>query len=248
MSLLSATMDSLNYSTTASASAESQHPWETTAFKIALAGWFSLEFVAGALLQSRFGGMVDTSAMTQIRQNVVSCAHCTYAVLSATLLLLSIEPHPEDPSVSFVPNDLVTTVGSGLFAFLTWDLIHMATNMKVYGKEVLEMTVRTRPRDPRCRHPPVLAPTVCPLCARPQLHHGLYMAMMTMNMDSTYYNYCFALLYFGELSTLFLNIRTAYRLLGWAELWASKLFALSFFLARIVLMCAGRCLPRRFPA
>ena len=59
--------------------------------------------------------------------------------------------------------------------------------------------------------------------------------MMLLNGDERSFNYAFPFIYLGELSTLFLNIRTMYKALGREELWVSLCFAISFFVTRILL-------------
>ena len=51
-------------------------------------------------------------------------------------------------------------------------------------------------------------------------------------------NYIFPLLLMAEWSTLLLNIRVIYRLLGKTEMVVSALFALTFFITRIVIFGA----------
>ena len=156
-----------------------------SAFARALAAIYGLECVAHLLLRRGLGA-VSSDVVVQVRQCVVSFGHDVFAVLAATALLLSIEPHPEDASAYYVPPEHIRLVACCLAAFFFWDLLHMLTNLRLYGRDVvLEQGV----------------------------HHVLYMVMMVLNIDATYYNYAFPILYMGELSSLFLNVRIAYRCL-----------------------------------
>jgi len=155
-----------------------------SAFARALAAIYGLECVTHLLLRRGLGS-VSSDVVVQVRQCAVSFGHDVFAVLASTALLLSIEPHPKDASAYYVPPEHLRLVACCLFAFFFWDLLHMLTNLRLYRHVVLEQGV----------------------------HHVLYMLMMMLNIDSTYYNYAFPILYMGELSSLFLNIRAAYRCL-----------------------------------
>lgn len=169
-------------SSTAGWTSGSAQLFTPSAFARALAAIYGLEYVAHLLLRRGLAS-VSPDIVVQVRRCVVSAGHDVFAVLAATTLLLSIEPYPEDTSVYYVPLEHLRLAACCLFAFFFWDLLHMLTNLRLYRNEVLEQGV----------------------------HHVLYMLMILLNIDSTYYNYAFPILYLGELSSLFLNVRIAYR-------------------------------------
>ena len=70
------------------------------------------------------------------------------------------------------------------------------------------------------------------------LHHGVLFVMLWLNHDTLWFNYAFPVMYAGELSTFFLNVRLMYRALGVTELWASVAFAAAFFSALFGLLVA----------
>ena len=70
------------------------------------------------------------------------------------------------------------------------------------------------------------------------LHHGVLFVMLWLNHDTLWFNYAFPVMYAGELSTFFLNVRLMYRALGVTELWASVAFAAAFFTTRVLLFGA----------
>ena len=59
--------------------------------------------------------------------------------------------------------------------------------------------------------------------------------MLWLNRNTLWFNYAFPVMYAGELSTLFLNVRLVYRALGASEQWASIAFAAAFFSTRVLL-------------
>jgi hypothetical protein len=76
------------------------------------------------------------------------------------------------------------------------------------------------------------------------LHHTMFMIIFFVNSDSLWLNYAFPIVYLGETSTLFLNVRIIYRSLGKQEIWVSTCFALTFFLTRVV--CFGLLIVQLF--
>jgi hypothetical protein len=139
----------------------------------------------------------------------VSCLHATFSTVSAAWLI----GHIESPSTfekQFIPGTAVTTVGSVFFAYLLHDLIHNLGFLgKHFGKKRSEQV----------------------------FHHLLFIAMVLMHSSSNEMNFSFPFVYVGELSTVFLDLRFMGKHFGCPSLESActKLFALTFFLTRVVL-------------
>jgi len=153
----------------------------------------------------------------RLRGALVSCVHDLFAVPAAFVLLASIV-HPE-PSAqglfgvgphSYVHFCWLNPVGSMFAGFLIWDLVHYCMYLKIYQSELASQFI----------------------------HHTAFLTMLSLNRGTLPVSYAFPILYFGEISTFFLNIRLIYRNLGWGEKVFSALFAITFFVARILLIGA----------
>ena len=143
----------------------------------------TLELGSHLLLRRTLGSAVLSDTLVQVRQCVICVIHDTFAVVASVAMALQIGAHPEDASAYYVPHQYIRTSGSILLAYFTWDLLHMGTHLRLYRKALPEQAV----------------------------HHLCFMLAMLINADTTWYNYAFPVLYFGELSSVFLNIRQASR-------------------------------------
>lgn len=146
-------------------------------------------------------------ARVRLRQEIISLIHDLYAIPASIFLITSIVPHNEFAVLRHIPLQTLDTVGGVFVAYLLWDLQHLVRHRELFASELIEQLA----------------------------HHGCFFAMMLLNGDERSFNYAFPFIYLGELSTLFLNIRTMYKALGREELWVSLCFAVSFFVTRILL-------------
>ena len=119
-------------------------------FTTALATWYAFELGSHVVLRRVLGDAVPADTVTQVRQCVVSAAHDMFAVVTATLLLLSIGPHPDDANAYYVPLERIAPVACGLFAFFLWDLLHMLFNLHLPCRRPEKRPAR--PRQPRAGH------------------------------------------------------------------------------------------------
>lgn len=171
--------------------------------------YVALELLTRRLLLPRLIPSENNSGTgTKLVGCIASLAHCVFTLVMATAMAANIQTHPDDPSgeALYVPNHLVVLSGAGSVGYLLEDLGHMITNRRVYSGMLREQV----------------------------LHHVVSITMVAINFDCTWYNYALPVLNLGELSTVFLNLRAMSRLLGKKETWASVLFALTFFLSRVL--------------
>ena len=158
---------------------------------------------------------LSEEARTRIRGAVVSCAHDFAAVPAAIFLLLEVV-HPAATSEgplgfgphSYVPLRWLDPVAALFIGFLLWDLIHYVMHSNVYKSELVSQL----------------------------FHHFGFFTMLYINKHTLPINYAFPILYLGEISTFFLNIRLIYRSFGWNELFYSGWFAVTFTVTRVVLI------------
>jgi hypothetical protein len=173
---------------------------------------------AAIFLALRLGAPSLThEAQVRTRGALVSCVHDVVAVPAAFFLLTKIVHPPADTQgpFGFGPHSHVRLcwlepVGAIFIGFLLWDLVHYLMHGRVYHAELLTQL----------------------------LHHSGFFAMLYLNKGTLPLNYAFPILYLGEISTLFLNIRLIYRSFGWPEQLYSALFALAFFVTRVLFIGA----------
>lgn len=164
-----------------------------------------------------FAPSLTHEAQVRTRGALVSCVHDIVAVPAAFFLLTKIVHPPADTQgpFGFGPHSHVRLcwlepVGAIFIGFLLWDLVHYLMHGRVYRSELFTQL----------------------------LHHAGFFAMLYLNKGTLPLNYAFPILYLGEISTLFLNMRLIYRSFGWTEIAYSALFALSFFVTRILFIGA----------
>ncbi len=68
------------------------------------------------------------------------------------------------------------------------------------------------------------------------IHHFAFIVACCLNMDAQLCNYIFPVLYAGEFSTVFLNLRVIVRAFDRPDFAVSAAFLVAFFLSRVVLM------------
>ena len=150
------------------------------------------------------------------------------------MLALSLTPHPEERLRASCRTS--TSPVGGSLAYLLWDLVHMVSNLGLYRNLIVESAT----------------------------HHVGYMVMISSTWEPHCGNFAFPVLYFGELSSIFLNARRLRchachprraalphatrrraQAAGLAGAWASFFFALTFFVSRVVVM--GTAAPSEAP-
>lgn len=157
---------------------------------------------------------VEPSTATKLRGCIVSCVHDVVSVPFVLILQQSILMAADGPSgvlgigpLAHVPMWQIDVAGAVFGGFIVWDICHHLMSWEAYAPMADLMA-----------------------------HHGAFLAMIYLNKDTLWLNYAFPILYTGEWSTFFLNIRIMYRLLGKEEMVWSALFALAFFVFRILLL------------
>lgn len=183
-------------------------------FACALVGyvvWAVIDLVVRRCMKGRWPaiGPPSATANIEVRQCIVSSVHSVWSVGAAIFLMTRIEqPFGVDRALAHIPHRYINAVGIAFFSYLLWDLTHILHHRGVHGKTLVEQVT----------------------------HHLCFMAMMTANQKVLWFNWAFPVLYIGELSTFFLNVRLLYRKFEMPELWVSASFALIFFLTRVVAM------------
>mmetsp|Transcript_14575 Transcript_14575/g.24263 ORF Transcript_14575/g.24263 Transcript_14575/m.24263 type:complete len:283 (-) Transcript_14575:205-1053(-) len=211
-------MDRLRLILDASISIEQESPTET--FYQRPSFWRSVIVSFAIFCCSYFVSMIyvpwqfpqaSCSSCIKIQKCLVSLMHNAWAMVGSTALLLLVQqPTGAPAALQHIPLPAIDFVGSVLVSFLVWDMLHSLLNWNLFSDELLEQMA----------------------------HHGGFMLMMFLNGDTRWFNYIFPLLYYGELSTVFLNIRAICKELGTPVLVASALFALSFFATRVLVFGA----------
>lgn len=185
----------------------------------------ALEVLAHEILAARFTSLPHGS-LIRLRGCAISSLHDLWAMAAVVLLVQgATQPAASPPAAgplgvalhTHVPFALMDPIGSVLLGFLLWDVLHHVAHRSTYAKVLVEVLV----------------------------HHACFMTMILLNKNTLWFNYAFAPLYLAEVSTLFLNIRTAYRELGGRELWASAAFAATFLATRVLIFGALACIACR---
>jgi hypothetical protein len=155
-------------------------------------------------------------ARVRVRGCLVSVVHDVWAMATTVYLpVVIVNPEGSPPAAgpfglalhSHVPFAAMDAAGGVLGGFLFYDLVHYIAHRAIYTKDL----------------------------ATQLLHHGVLFGMLWLNRNTLWFNYAFPVMYAGELSTLFLNVRLVYRALGATEQWASIAFAAAFFSTRVLL-------------
>ena len=186
-----------------------------------IAAWLGFFFVVDGLCFIALPKVLPRSAgwetQVKIREALVSSVHDVLTVPLVFLLLGAIAHTADGPSgilglgpLAHIPMREIDRAGSCFAGFLLWDSAHTLMHSRTYAKAMVENLV----------------------------HHVAFLSMLFLNRDTLWGNYIFPLLLMGEWSTLLLNLRVIYRLLGRSEVAISALFALTFFLTRIVIFGA----------
>eukprot|EP00308_Calcidiscus_leptoporus_P009288 CAMPEP_0119361712 /NCGR_PEP_ID=MMETSP1334-20130426/8967_1 /TAXON_ID=127549 /ORGANISM="Calcidiscus leptoporus, Strain RCC1130" /LENGTH=244 /DNA_ID=CAMNT_0007376797 /DNA_START=160 /DNA_END=894 /DNA_ORIENTATION=+ len=179
---------------------------------------FALLEAASARVVCFYFADADHAARVRSRGCLVSAAHNVWAMAATVALLIRTE-HPigllsEGPFqfalLAHVPHSTIDAVGAAFAAFLSWDLLYLLRHRRIFA-QLLTSTL---------------------------FHHVVLLGMLWLNKDTLWFNYAFPLMYAGELSTFFLNVRLLYRESGISEMWVSATFAITFFLTRILLLGA----------
>jgi hypothetical protein len=182
----------------------------------ALAGFLLVDAAVFLALRIIAPGLAH-EAQVRTRGALVSCVHDMVAVPAGFFLLTKIVHPAADTQgpFGFGPHSHVRLcwlepVGAIFIGFLMWDLVHYLMHGRVYRSELLTQL----------------------------LHHAGFFSMLYLNKGTLPLNYAFPILYLGEISTLFLNLRLIYRSFQWPEMVYSALFALSFFVTRVLFIGA----------
>ena len=177
-----------------------------------------LEICVNSLLRLRFPKLTHRSLVI-IRGCLVSCAHDLWAIVAVILLArYTTQPAASPPAagplglalLAHVPFAVMDKIGGILLGYLLWDLQHYVAHSTTYSRTLVEQVV----------------------------HHACFMLMIWLNWDTLWFNYAFAPMYIGELSTLFLNVRMVHREFDRTESWASAAFAVTFIATRVVIFGA----------
>jgi hypothetical protein len=150
----------------------------------------------------------------RIAAAALSIVHSVIVVALAGVMAAQVTAHPADPSgeALYVPMHLVVLSGTISIAYFVYDLLFIVLHSKLYSTATLVENF---------------------------VHHSVVLTMLWINKDTTWYNFMMPVLSFGEVSTIALNIRQIYRLLNRSELWVSALFAVTFFVSRVVVLGWG---------
>jgi hypothetical protein len=101
-------------------------------------------------------GVRQTEAETKLAASVVSIAHDVFALVLAIMMALRLTAHPEDPTTSTVPTELLFLSGFGSVGYTLYDTGHVLLNREVYRGTLVEVVSSTL-------HPFVLDMLVMPL-------------------------------------------------------------------------------------
>lgn len=102
------------------------------------------------------GTATETEAETKLAASVVSIAHDVFALVLAIMMALRLTAHPEDPTTSTVPTELLFLSGFGSVGYTLYDTGHVLLNREVYRGTLVEVVSSTL-------HPFVLDMLVMPL-------------------------------------------------------------------------------------
>lgn len=185
-----------------------------------IAAWLAFFFALDGLclvMLPRLLPAADWETKVKIREALVSSAHDLLTVPFVFSLLAAVSHTEEGPGgflgigpLAHIPMADIDRVGGCFAAFLLWDSAHTLMHSVTYAKAMVENLV----------------------------HHAAFLSMLLLNRNTLWCNYVFPLLLMAEWSTLLLNARVIYRLLGRTETLVSALFALTFFVTRIVVFGA----------
>ena len=180
-------------------------------------GFFLLETVLWMLLPRVLPQATPREARVKIREALISSVHDVVSVpfvfhlMHSTSLACDAVPSPKGflgfGPLAHTPMRYVDLAGSVLVGFLLWNSAHYIWHHKVYASSGFVSNL---------------------------VHHAAFITMVALNADTLWCNWAFGPLYMGEWSTFFLNVRLIYRLLDCEEMLVSALFALLFFLTRVV--------------
>lgn len=175
-----------------------------------IASWFIAmvccdQLVVRPVVSRCFPGR-DKDSYVRLREMTMSLLHSVLAMPLVVWMALHVEHPAMKPSLSHVPFFYIDHSGAIFTGYLLWAGTNLFINRRVFANEFVTQL----------------------------MHHGVFLSMIALNKHTLWLNYAFAVLYLGEMSTIFLNIRLFYRELKCEETWASALFALSFFFTRIV--------------
>lgn len=174
------------------------------------------EFLGYLVIRKLLLGGENARSRVEVRGAMMAALHCTIAV-PAVVMQWQYLKHPEGPDpngffgisiLSFVPYYWMDKVGSIFTGYLFWDLSHYLLNRKIYAKTIVEQVV----------------------------HHILFICMIGLNRNTLWCNYAFAVMYLGELSSFFLNLRLVYRSIGKKEILISAAFAATFTVTRVIVL------------
>jgi len=179
--------------------------------------WFGLFFAIDGLSFLLLARVMTSGtpwgSRVKIRASIVSLAHDLLTIPLVHMLLAAVSHKASGPGgllgigpLTHIPMALIDRAGCVFIGFLLWDCVHTVTHSRTYAKSIVENLT----------------------------HHVAFLVMIWLNRDTLWCNYVFPVLLMGEWSTLFLNVRVIYRLLGRTEMLVSVAFALVFFLTRVV--------------
>ena len=195
----------------------------------------------------------------QIRQAFVSMIHSAASVPLVIWLYRNITNADMGPPgvlgygpLTYIPMSKIDFAGAIFLSYLLWDLFHACSNYTVYAKSMVETLIHHAGffasmainmdtlwcASATSLIPPAhdLLPPALPSSAVPVPSVPVSNPLTTSVRARSHCrcNYAFPILYLGEISTFFLSLRITYRMLDVPELYASSLFASTFFLTRIV--------------
>lgn len=173
---------------------------------------FTIQIASGYILPKVFPAVksLQEAKLVALRACLGSMFHSMFGALSSFWLFTKIQSPSPGFEKQVIPQELIRFVGSIFFGYMVHDLIHnMGYHGRHFGSKRWEQI----------------------------FHHVLFMVIVVLHSSSSEMNFAFPFVYVGELSTVFLDMRFFFKSIGYPKLHAlsSKLFALSFFLTRIVL-------------
>lgn len=88
-------------------------------------------------------GVRPTETETKLAASVVSIAHDVFALVLAGMMALRLTAHPEDPTTSTVPTELLFLSGFGSVGYTLYDTGHVLLNREVYRGTLVEVVSST---------------------------------------------------------------------------------------------------------